>query len=215
MDRPYKITKEAIQAITSLSSTRLHPDKKVSNDFVRKITSAISGKRSMKVSTITDTDIKFGSMVIGYKVTQSNGLNSVSSSCILVAYRMMRENAKLDLCGWMLEELVINFGKIKGEKKGTFQYGNLLVYLRLYFLNDTPESGRKQWDFDIPIGRQLKQSIAELGSLRDDKVWGYFKDFQKSMRSRIRVPEHVVEKYSTDKCFMIKKDETLMEVVKP
>lgn len=35
------------------------------------------------------------------------------------------------------------------------------------------------------------------------------------MRSRIRVPKNIVEKYSTDICFMVKKDETLMEAVKP
>lgn len=39
--------------------------------------------------------------------------------------------------------------------------------------------------------------------------------FQISMRFRIGVPQHIVEKYSTDICFMVKKDETLMEVVKP
>lgn len=35
------------------------------------------------------------------------------------------------------------------------------------------------------------------------------------MRSRVRVPEYIIEKYSTDICFMVKKDETLMEEVKP
>lgn len=66
---------------------------------------------------------------------------------------MMRENIKLYLCDWRLEELLINLGKIKGEKKGIFWYGNLLVFLMLYFLNHTPGTGRKQWDFDIPVGR--------------------------------------------------------------
>lgn len=113
----------------------------------------------------------------------------------------------------MLDELLINLGNIKGEKKGTFWYGNLLVFLILYFLNDTPGSGRRQWAFDIPVERRLKQSIVALGSQRDDKVWGYFKAFQKYIRSRLRVPKHIVEKYSTDICFMVKKDETLMEAV--
>lgn len=215
LDRSYKITKEDIQAITGFSSVGQHLDKKVSNNFTRKITDTTSDKRSMKVSTITNIDIKFGSMIIGYKVTQSNQLNFVSSSCILAAYKMIRDNVKLDLCGWILDELLISLGKTNGDKKGTFQYGNLLVCLMLYFLNDTPGSSKKQWAFDIPIGRQLKQSIAALGSQRDDKIWGYFKSFQKSMRSRVRVPKHIVEKYSTNICFMVKKDETLMEAIKP
>lgn len=61
----------------------------------------------------------------------------------------------------------------------------------------------------------MKQSIAALGSQRDDKVWGYFKAFQKTMRSRVRVPEHIIEKYSIDICLMVNKDETLMEAIKP
>lgn len=89
----------------------------------------------------------------------------------------MRENEKIDLCGWMNDELIINLGKIKGEKKGIFRYGNLIVCLMLFFLNETPSFGNRQWAFDIPIGRQLKKSIASLGSLQDDKVWGYFKAF--------------------------------------
>lgn len=90
---------------------------------------------------------------------------------------MMRENEKLDLYGWMWDELLINLGKIKGEKKGTFRYANLIVCLILFFINETLSFGKRQWAFDIPVRRQLKQSIATLGSQRDDKVWGYFKEF--------------------------------------
>lgn len=132
LDRPYKITKEAIWAIRGLSLIGQHLDKKVSNDFVRKIIGATSNE--------------------------------------------------------------INEGKIKGDKKGTFRYGNVLVCLILFFLNDTLDTGRKQCAFDIPIGKQLKQSLIAFKSLRDDKVWGYLKPFQKSVRSRIRVLEHIVEK---------------------
>lgn len=99
---------------------------------------------------------------------------------------------KLDLCGWMVDELLINLGKIKGEKKGTFQYGNLIVFLMLVFMNDTPDFGKRKLAFDIPVGRQLKQSISALGSQRDVKVWGYFKAFQKSIKSTVRVPKYIV-----------------------
>lgn len=164
LDRPYKIMKEAIKAITGLSQIGQHPEKKISNDQVNKLTGATSDRRSMRVNSITDRDIRFSSMIIGYKVTQSNRLNLVSSSCIYVAHKIMRENEKIDLHGWMLDELLINLGKIKGEKKGTFQYGNLIVHLMLFFINETPNFRKRQWAFDIPVGRQLKQSIATLGS---------------------------------------------------
>lgn len=120
LDRPYKVTKEVIQEITGLASVGQHLDKKVLNDFMNKITGATSVRRSMRIRTITNIDIIFGSMIIGYKVTQSNQLNSISSSCILALDKMMGENMKLDLCSWMLDELLINLGKIKREKKGTF-----------------------------------------------------------------------------------------------
>lgn len=72
LDIPYKIMKEAIRAINGLPQVGKHLEKKVSNDQVNKITGATSDIQSMRISTITDTNIRFGSMVIGYKVTQSN-----------------------------------------------------------------------------------------------------------------------------------------------
>lgn len=181
--------KDSIRAIIRFPQIGQRPKKKISNDQANKLTGATSDRRSMRVSRITDRDIRFGNMIIGYKVTQSNHLNSISSSCIYVAHKIMRENEKIDLCGWMLDELLINLGKIKGEKKGIFWYGNLIVLLVLFFLNETPGFGKRQWAFDISVGKQLKQSIASLGSQRDDKVWGYFKAFQKAMKSRERIPK--------------------------
>lgn len=46
-------------------------------------------------------------------------------------------------------------------------------------------------------------------------MWGYFKAFQKAMKKRERKPKHIIDKYSTDICFMVKKDETLMEAMQP
>lgn len=120
LDRPHKITKEPIRAITSLPQVGQKPEKKTSNDQINKLTSATSDSRSMRVITITDKDVKFINMIIGYKVNQFNQLNFVSSSYIVVAYQMLKKDEKYDLCEWMKEELIINLGKIKGEKKGVF-----------------------------------------------------------------------------------------------
>lgn len=35
------------------------------------------------------------------------------------------------------------------------------------------------------------------------------------MKQRERVPKHIVDKYSTKICFMVKKDENIMEAVQP
>lgn len=46
-----------------------------------------------------------------------------------------------------------NLKKIKGDKKGTFCFGNLLVCLMLYFIKEIPSIGHKDFAYDIPIGR--------------------------------------------------------------
>lgn len=61
----------------------------------------------MKISTIKEDDVKFSPMVIGYKVYQSNRLNSVPRTAIHVAYQMVKEDAHYDLCSVLLEELMI------------------------------------------------------------------------------------------------------------
>lgn len=65
---------------------------------------------------------------------------------------MLRNNVKYDLCEWMRSELMLNLGKIKGIKKGTFRYGNLIVCSMLYFLNNLPDIEKKQWSHDILVG---------------------------------------------------------------
>lgn len=47
---------------------------------------------------------------------------------------MVKNNVKIDLCEWLKDELMANLEKIKGDKKRTFWYGNLLVFFMLHFL---------------------------------------------------------------------------------
>lgn len=73
LDQPYKITKEAIRAITGLPQTSQTPGKKkISNIEVEKLTSITFDNRSMRIRTIKDKVVQFASMIINYKVTQSN-----------------------------------------------------------------------------------------------------------------------------------------------
>lgn len=66
------ITKEAIQAVTNLPKVRQEPGKKISTTIVENITDATHDRRSIMVITIKDIDVKFVSMIISYKVTQSS-----------------------------------------------------------------------------------------------------------------------------------------------
>lgn len=90
---------------------------------------------------------------------------------------MVKENEKYDLFQWMCDELISNLVNIKGDKKGTFRYGNLIVYLMLFFLNEIPRSGNKQWAFDILVRKYIKDALRNLGQDRESILWGYFKAF--------------------------------------
>lgn len=52
----------------------------------------------MTINDILEHDIRFASMVIGYRIYYSSRKNFVSGTAIYVAYEMMRENKKYDLC---------------------------------------------------------------------------------------------------------------------
>lgn len=117
LDIPYMIMKEAIQDVTGLPRVGQELSKKISNTKVKKLIGVTSDSRSMRVSTITNSNIKFTSMIIGYKVTQSNHLNSIANSCIHVAHQMLRNNVKYDLCEWMRSELMLNLKISKEQRK--------------------------------------------------------------------------------------------------
>lgn len=119
LDEIHKITKEDVKAVTGLPTTGKRPDKnkKVSNDLVMNLTGATSDRRSLRVNDVIDINVRFVSMILGYKSTHANGLNSVSSLCIKSAYDMVMDNVKIDICEWLKDELIDNLGKIKKDKK--------------------------------------------------------------------------------------------------
>lgn len=118
LDSIHKITKEVVKVVTGLPSTGNRPDKtkRVSNDTVIDLTGATFDKRSLWVNYVTDINVKFISMILGYKTTRANRLNSISSLCIKSTYDMVKDNARIDICEWLKDELIDNLGKIKKER---------------------------------------------------------------------------------------------------
>lgn len=112
-----------------------------------------SDNRSLRVNDIKDINVIFVSMVLGYKTTHANMLNSVSSLCINNAYEIANNNAMIDVCEWLKDELIDNLKKIKVDRKGTFRFGNLLVCLMLYFSKEIPGTRPKDFGYDIPVGK--------------------------------------------------------------
>lgn len=60
----------------------------------------------MTISDIIEYDVRFASMVAGYKVYQSSRANIVSDIEIYVAYQILKENKLYNLCGVLLSELM-------------------------------------------------------------------------------------------------------------
>lgn len=52
-------------------------------------------------------------------------------------------------------------------------------------------------------------------TMRISTLWGYFKTFQATMKSGERILKEIVEKYEKTICFMVDKDQCLMEAVEP
>lgn len=128
LDSIFKISKEEIKVVTGLPSTSSRPNKikNIPNKGVMDLTRATSDNRSLRVNDITDANVRYVSMVLGYRVTHGNRLNYVSRLCIHSAYEMVKNNAWIDICEWLKDELIDNLKKIKGYKKGTFYLATYL-----------------------------------------------------------------------------------------
>lgn len=209
LDSIHKITKEAVRAVIGLPSTSSRPNrtKKVSNDTVMNLTGATFDKISLRVNDVKDINVRFVSMILGYKATHANRLNSVSSLCIKSAYDMVNDNARIDVCEWLKDELIDNLKKIKGDKNGTFRFGSFLVCLMLYITKEVPGIGRKDFGFDIPVGKKLLDILNNMGDDKEKNINEYIQTLKERMKTRIRPSQEIVDKYQKEICFLIKKDE--------
>lgn len=127
---PFNINKEAISAFIGLNSSNgLLVLKSIKNQKVTNATGAQFDKRAMIIKDIAKMDVKFSSMVIGYKLYHSNRDNSVFGTTIYAAYQMVKENENYELCELLRSQQMENLGKIKKDKKKSFIYGNLLLCL--------------------------------------------------------------------------------------
>lgn len=143
LDKPYKITKQKIHEVTCINQTGRKPDlRKVTIPTITKLTGAQFDSRSMTIDDILEHDVRFASMIIGYKVYHSRRLNFVSGTTIYATYQMVKEDMQYDLCIVLLEELLRNLNKIKTDKNNVFKFVSWIVCLALYFMNEIPGTGK-------------------------------------------------------------------------
>lgn len=73
LDIPHMITKIAIQVVTCLSSVSEMPAlRNVQNQMITKATGYQFDKMSIAINDIIEYDVRFASMVIGYKIYYSS-----------------------------------------------------------------------------------------------------------------------------------------------
>lgn len=105
----------------------------------------------MTIAHIEDTEVRFASAVLGYRVYQSSRMNSVLSSAIHVAYQIIKEDTTCDVCEMIISQFLVNMERIKKDKKKSFKYGSLLVYIFFYVQIFFPGKGNIVWSEDKPI----------------------------------------------------------------
>lgn len=216
LDRAHKITKEDTHAVTGLWATGEVPVlRTIPKNEVARLTKSKWDGRAMTINEIEDPGVKYSSMVIGYRVYHSSRTNGILGAAIHTAYQMVKENADYDLAEALITHLILNLESIKKDKRQKFKFGQLIIGLFFYFQNSFPSIGDIQWSMDTPAMLQIKNSIKLIGNEFTKVIWRYFKDFQKRMHERERIPEQVVKRYEDTICFMVDTDTCQMEAADP
>lgn len=68
-------------------------------------------------------------MILGYKFQYSRKLNSVSASCVHMAYKMVIKDEEYDLCEVLRQQILENIAGIKKNRTTHFRFGSLVMYI--------------------------------------------------------------------------------------
>ncbi len=90
------------------------------------------------VEDIKDKEVYFASMEKGYRVYHSNQRNDFPNGVIHVAYQIVKDNVKWDICEMIRSQvLVMSMERIKRNEKQPIKYAILLVciffYIQIFF----------------------------------------------------------------------------------
>jgi hypothetical protein len=75
--------------------------------------------------------------------------------------------------------------------------------------------GKVTWKTNRSIAIQINEYIEKLGKNFESVMNGYFEEFKKTMKQRVRIPVSLVEKHVKDLCFLVDIDYTYIQVVVP
>lgn len=127
----------------------------------------------MTVNTIRDDLVKYVCMVIGYKIFYASRMNFIPLVMVHATYRMIKENAKCDLCTYMKNQLLENLKLIKSDESQRFKFGQLLIGLFFYFQIYFPGVDDVEWSTDLPVTKQIKESlqVVRIAYLETEQVF--------------------------------------------
>ena len=216
MEQPILITKQMIHRITGLPMlSKAKSTKTLGRDELQKLTLAEWDGRGLKINNVSDIELKFGIIIIAYKLYSSSRLNSVACEAVDLAYKVVKKNLEFDLAEVLLKQFNKNMESIRTSKKNPCKFGSLLICIFFYAQNFFPSKGTVVWRKDTPILYQINEFIAEMGQNFDKVMDNYFEDFKDKMNNRFRIPPKLVKDYKDDVCFMVDCDKVYIQAVIP
>lgn len=133
LEQPFLITKKMIHRITNLPMlSKSKATKTLGWDVLKKKTLVEWDGKGMKISNVTDAELKFGIQVIAHKIYNSNCLNSVSCKAVDLAFKVMKNNISYDLTDLLLKQFNTNMESIRTSKKNPCKFDSLLTCLFFY-----------------------------------------------------------------------------------
>ena len=95
----------------------------------------------MKISNVSDVELKFGIHIIAHKIYNSSRLNSVPCEAVDLAYKVVKKNLEYDLVDLMLKQLNKNMESIRTSKNNLWKFSSLLTCLFFYVQKFFPSKG--------------------------------------------------------------------------
>ena len=141
-----------IHKITGLPMlSKVKTTKTLSKEELQKKTLAEWDGRGLKISSVTDVDLRFGIHIIAHKIYSSSQSNSVPCEAVNLAYKIIKKNMEFDLLDVLLKQLNKNTDSVKTSKNNSFKFSFLLTCLFFYVQKFFPSKGIVVWRKDTLV----------------------------------------------------------------
>ena len=205
-----------IHKITGLPMlSKVKTTKTLSKEELQKKTLVEWDDRALKISRVTNVELRFSIHIIAHKIYSSSQWNNVPCEAVDLAYKIIKKNLEFDLLDVLLKKLNKNTDSVKTSKNNSFKFGSLLTCLFFYVQKFFPSKGTVVWRKDTPIFYQINEFIREMGDNYEKVMNNYFEAFKEKMNNIFRIPPKLVEDYKDEVCFMVDYDKVYIQAIIP